>query len=755
MRRVFSDGSIAWGLYVLSCALCVLPGCTPGAARSRAQPDGRSTGLYGERIEDPFRSLEDSTSAATMAWVRGEERGLDEFLEGVPSRAVIRHRIGELSRYPLVSIPVSAGGRLFFTKRAVGDEAASLFVERFDGSRRGPSSRASEEEIVAPRRALGPDWQISFFAPSPDGRVVLLGLSTGKSRWVELRVWNVDSHWLTEPLGLTNTLAGVPRWRSDNGGFFYVAFAQPRAGMESTVPIERPRLVFQLFATEGADNLRRTHPPPALVYEPSQGSGSLLSISPGEGWLAVSETSSRSPGNKLLVFQESRLLEPLIVGNPDSVWTWLGSEGDDAWALTYERAPLGRVVRIQLTSPAGPRYQDVIAQSNESIVGASGVGGNAVGYLGGRLLVTYLRDGQQLIRIHSKEGALEREVPLPASAAIWGGFSGTGTRPEVYFQALGITDPNTLFRLNVVSGLLEAFRRAPLPFDPRLVEVRRVFYLSSDRTRVPMLIAHRKGMLLDGQRPALVYGYGAFGWISFIWYQPKVLAWLEMGGVYAQPAIRGGGEYGKEWHDAGRGSGKQNSLADYLAALDWLVDAGYTSPERLVVNGGSASGPLAANVLLARPRGLGAVVIDRPILDLLRFHRFTQGAYWASEFGSPDRAEDFPFLKRFSPYHNVRPGTCYPPTLVMSGDLDQTAVPAHAYKFTAALQKAQACERPIFLKVVRGAAHNIGSSEAEAVDAFGDELTFLAKVLELPPPTPLMEPRGEGASLDGHASRTQ
>jgi prolyl oligopeptidase len=244
-----------------------------------------------------------------------------------------------------------------------------------------------------------------------------------------------------------------------------------------------------------------------------------------------------------------------------------------------------------------------------------------------------------------------------------------------------------------------------------------------------MFVAHKRGLKLDGSHPTFMYGCGAFGWVSFVWYQPFVLNWLEMGGVYAQPSIRGGGDYGEAWHQAGSKRNKQKTIDDYLAAAEWLVKNHYTSSSRLVANGGSASGAVAAAAIIQRPDLFAAAVIDRPILDLLRFDRFTQAAYWVPEFGSPADPDDFRALPAWSPYQNLKPGQCYPATLVMSGNNDQIAVPLHAYKFTAAMQSAQGCGNPVLLKVMWGAGHNFGITAEETSDAWGDETAFLLRVL--------------------------
>jgi prolyl oligopeptidase len=306
----------------------------------------------------------------------------------------------------------------------------------------------------------------------------------------------------------------------------------------------------------------------------------------------------------------------------------------------------------------------------------------------------------------------------------------------VFYQFLGFNDPSTIFRWNVVTGQTALFQRAALNFDRSRYVVKQVFYTSKDGTRIPMFLLHRRDLKLDGNAPAFLYGYGGMGWISFTWFRPDRLVWLEMGGVYAQPSLRGGGEYGADWHRAGLKQHKQTVIDDYLAAAEWLVKNKYTSASKLVANGGSLSGPLAGAAIQQRPDLFGAAVIDIPVLDLLRFDQFTGGAYWQPELGSPADPQEFQALRAYSPVHNAKPGQCYPPALVMAGELDQTAPPLHAHKFVAAMQAAQGCAQPILLKTMRGTGHSQGSTPAQIADSFTDELSFLTRALKLRAPAP-------------------
>lgn len=383
---------------------------------------------------------------------------------------------------------------------------------------------------------------------------------------------------------------------------------------------------------------------------------------------------------------------------------------------------------INLNEP--DKLLNVVSQSEDTIAGGSLVGGNAVSMRGRRLLITYVRDARPLVKIHDLEGRFINEVQLPDIGAIWGGFTGNQDDAEVFYSFLSLADPRTVYRLDMNTGRSTVFKRPELPFDPKSFETRQVFFTSKDGTRVPMFITHRRGWKPDGNATLFMYGYGAWGWIAFPWYQPHVVAMLEKGWVYALPGIRGGGEYGESWHQAGIRRNKQNAIDDYIYAARWLIENRYTSASRLVANGGSASGALAASAVMQRPDLFGASVIDIPALDMLRYDQFTSTRHaWTEEMGSIADADDFKALLGYSPYHNIKTGVCYPPILTMVGEGDDLAPPVHGYKFTAAMQHAQKCDAPVLLKVIPGAGHSHGRTREEVAHTWADAIAFLEQVM--------------------------
>ncbi len=477
----------------------------------------------------------------------------------------------------------------------------------------------------------------------------------------------------------------------------------------------------------------------AVVYSPPAEPGLLVgyTVSDDGRYLVITLRDGSSSQNRVLIQElDGAGRRPAVALMPaaDANYTFLGSEGPRLYFFTDQGAPRGRVIAVDLRRPGRRHWMVVVPEAPEPIAANSAVGGNALGMFGDRFVLMYLKDGRPVLRVFDREGRLEFEPPLPAGGLVWGGFAGRQRDPEVFFRFLGLTEASTVYRLDLAKKRSSVFLDSPTPFDADSIAIEQVFYRSADGTRVPMFLAYRKGLRRDGRSPAFMYGYGAFGWVSFLYYQPFVLNWLELGGIYAQPAVRGGGEYGEPWHEAGARRRKQNVIDDYLAAAEWLVANRYTSASRLVANGGSASGGLAAAAILQRPDLFGAAVIDRPVLDMARFHRFSQASYWLPEFGSPDDPDDLRALLAWSPYHNIRDGRCYPPTLVMAGERDQVAVPLHAYKFTAALQAAQGCANPVLLKVMWGAGHNFGTTPEQSAGSWADQTAFLIRALAIPDP---------------------
>lgn len=686
---------------------------------------------HGIEVADPYRWLEEMHSKETEDWVAQQDQLLKEMVGEASVRGGIKRRLAELVNYDMYAATRFIG-------QTFKKEGKSYFYVVTGARKNQPVLYVQEGLNSRPRTLLdlhsryGDDkLQLVGFSPSPDGRFVAYQVSKDLSNWVSLRLLDVATGKdIQETLEGLHFLGGTVSWTHDGNGFFYTQFDSPEAGAEQRSAVKNPRIYFHVRgAQQKEDQLVHAAPEnPGLLYSHRvTADGRYLVVAAFEG----------SSNKNIILYKDLRLpnsaLKPLI-GEADADYKLIGSSGSRFWFYTDLEAARGRIIAIDINKPRRSNWSEVIPEAAESISGRSNVGGNALGMYGDRFVLVYLRDGRPLLRVFDTQGRLLTEQNFPEGSSIWGGFSGRQQDTEVFFRLIEFASPGTIYRLNVVSGERRIFKRAVLKLNSADYVVKQVFYRSKDGTRVPMFIAHQRRVKLDGTNPTFMYGYGAFGWIAFTWFQPNVIAWLEMGGIYALPAIRGGGEYGEDWHQAGIKLNRQNAIDDYIAAAEWLIDNRYTSSSRLVANGGSASGAVAAAAVLQRSDLFGASVIDIAVLDLVRFDKFTAASYWKPEFGSPADANQFKALYSYSPYHNLRSGKCYPPTLVMTGERDQTAVPLHSYKFIAAMQTAQACDNPVLLKVMRETGHNFGSTPERRVESWTDMLVFLYRVLNLSSP---------------------
>ncbi|MFN8061096.1 MAG: prolyl oligopeptidase family serine peptidase [Vicinamibacterales bacterium] len=669
--------------------------------------------FHGIEVPDPFRALEDATTPQTRHWVDEQAARLDTFLGEAEDVSRLRTRLRALATYDATTAPIRTGSGYFYRKTPAGHASNAALV--FHAT--SPSADGSLVLDVQARH--GHAATLGQYAPSPDGRRLAYVVHVDRSAWGEVRILDVDAGSLQ-----ADRLDGVHRlstlqWSPDSRTLFYTTFVRPP---DPAAPVGVQSLRRHRMGEVGRD--------PALAV----GVESPLRFSTvrvtDDGRYAVVSTQRGSDQHAvvdLFDLRTSATHATPLVRTADAAYTFLGSAGDRLWFYTDLDAPRGRVIEIDASRPARQAWRTVVPEGPDAIAARDQTGGNALGAYGGHLVLMYLRDGRPELRTYATTGALMHTVALPPAGSVWGGLVGRQAQPDVFFQFLGLTDPSTILALDVASGNLRTVRQAAVPFDANRYEATQVFYPSKDGTRVPMFIVQRKGAPRE-PRPMLLYGYGALGWVSFVWFQPHLLAWLESGGIYAQPSIRGGGEYGKAWHDAALRAKKQTAVDDYLAAADWLVAEGYTARDRLVATGGSLSAPLAAAAISQRPSLFAAAVIDRPVADLLRYERFTGAAFWTPEFGSVATRDEFEALRRLSPYHEALKGTCLPPTLVMAGEFDETAPPLHAFKLVAARQAAT-CTSPVLMKLMHGAGHDFGKTPEQIADSFAAELAFLARVV--------------------------
>jgi prolyl oligopeptidase len=667
--------------------------------------------FFGTEVADPYRALEDPNSEETKAWVAAQNAHTRSILDALPGRDAIAARLKSLVSYDRYDVPEKIGKTWIYYKHTGRQDQAVLYKSR---------TLYGEPEILLDPNALSPDGTtaLSGTSFSKTGGYMAYGISRNGSDWSEWKVRDVKTgRDLPDVIRWMKT--GGITWAKDGSGFYYTRFAEPKPGEEYSGVTKDPKIYFHHLGTRQDQD--------RLVYErpdkPDWGLGAALSK---DGrFLLVYQFEGTEPKNRVFVKDlqtPGAEFEPLFDGF-DAFYSIIGSEGHRLFVQTTKDAPRGRLIAVDLRKPQPANWKDVIPQARGSAV-LEGVQKTK-----DRFVAVWSQDAHQTINIYGPRGGLLREAKLPGIGSV-SGFA-DNTKRGGYLEYTSYAHPRTVFHVNLDTGKLKAFRRPGVDFDPKQYEVKQVFYPSKDGTKIPMFIVHKKGLKLDGSNPTYLYGYGGFNVSLNPGFSSGMLAWMEMGGVYAVANLRGGGEYGQEWHDAGRLDKKQNVFDDFIAAGEHLIGAGYTSPKRLAIGGGSNGGLLVGAVLTQRPDLFGAAIPEVGVMDMLRFHLFTVGKAWRSDYGSAETKAGFDTLIKYSPLHNVKPGTRYPATMVMTGDHDDRVVPAHSHKFTATLQAAQAGSAPILTRIESNAGHGAGTPISKWIAEVADKWAFLMKALGL------------------------
>jgi prolyl oligopeptidase len=677
----------------------------PAASRIEQVDD-----YHGVKVADPYRWLEDLDSQQTRDWVAAENGVTSAFLSGLPEREPIRKRLTELWNYERYSVPEQHGGRYFFTRNNGLQNQGVLY--RVD-------TLAGEPHLVLDPNVLSQDGTIAVtgWNISEDGKLLAYGLSSGGSDWQEWRVRDVETG-----RDLPDTLKWVKfseaAWTHDHQGFFYSRYDEPREGR----PLEEANFYQKLYyhrlgSPQSADELVYQRPDKKEM-------GFIAKVTQDGRYLVIHAWKGTETENgifyKDLARPGSKVVE--LLGAFDAAYTFIANEGPAFWFHTDLAAPRGRVVAIDLREPAREKWRELIPQGADTLQGAT--------CLNDSFVALYLKDAHAQVRQFDLKGKPLREVELPGLGSAEG-FSGRCKDHETFFAFSSFTAPGTIYRYDLETGKTAVFRHPEVKgFDPSQFETRQVFYPSKDGTRVPMFITSKKGLKLDGSNPTFLYGYGGFGASVLPAFSPAHVVWMERGGVYAVANLRGGGEYGEDWHQAGSKLKKQNVFDDFIAASEWLIANGYTSRQKLAIAGYSNGGLLTAACMVQRPDLYGAVIVGVGVLDMLRFHKFTIGWGWTSDYGSPDNPEEFKVLYAYSPYHNLKPGTAYPPTLITTADHDDRVVPAHSFKFAAALQRANGGPNPTLIRIETRAGHGGGKPVSKKIDEAADEMSFLFHALQ-------------------------
>jgi prolyl oligopeptidase len=725
----------------------------PSAAR------GTQVDVYhGVSIADPYRWLEDTDAPATKAWVEAENKLSDSFLASIPERPAIKDRLTQLWNYARYGAPFKEGGRYFYSENTGLQNQSVLYVQ--DG-------RNAPARVLLDPNVLSPDGTVALSgqAPSDDGHYLAYSLSTSGSDWRELHVRDVDTGRDLADSVKWVKFSGIS-WTHDNKGFFYSRYDEPTSGNKMTNVNRNQKVYYHRIGREQSrDELIYDRPdqPDWIFNAGVTDDGQYLIITVFQG----TDVRTRlyfidldNPGKPQINNPVVRLIDKL-----DAKYAFVGNNRTMFYVRTDRDAPRGRIIAISIDNPREERWNTVVAESKDALVSATIAGQDIVG--------SYLQDAHSSIRFFTGSRDARRDVrprqtqqqprnpggvyddtstapivtrgqvtaggfvlrgelPLPGIGTV-GELNGKQDDDELFYSFTSFLYPTTIYRYDLKSLRNELFRAPKVAFDPSKYETRQVFYTSKDGTRVPMFITAKKGLVLDGSNPTLLYAYGGFNISLTPTFSPANAAWLNMGGIYALANLRGGGEYGKEWHEGGMLAKKQNVFDDFIAAAQYLITQKYTSTPKLAIRGASNGGLLVGAVMTQRPNLFGATLPEVGVMDMLRFQKFTIGWAWTSDYGSSDNPEQFNFLRAYSPLQNIKPGTCYPPTLAFTADHDDRVVPGHTFKFIATLQTAQACANPILVRIETKAGHGAGKPTTKQIDEAADTFAFLVRELHMKP----------------------
>lgn len=663
--------------------------------------------IFGHEIADPYRWLEDADGAETKAWVASQNRVTSRYLDSIPERKAIGKRFGELYNFAKFGVPFKVGGRYFWTENTgLQNQDVWFWSSRLGGSKKVliDPNKLSKDGTVA----------LSGMQPSWDGRMVAYSLSKGGSDWQEWRVRNVDTGKDLPDVIQWSKFSGAA-WDKNNRGFYYSAYDAPKQGGALQEQNYFQKVYFHRLGTKQSQD--------SLFHQDKQNKewGFGASTTEDGRYAVISVWKGTNRENQIYykdLFDRSLIVRPLITGF-DAQYTFIGNVGGKFYFYTDKGAPMGKVVAMELgRSPKS--LSTVVPQAKEKL--------NSASMVGGKIFASYLKDAYTKVRVHAHSGKFQKDVSLPGIGDA-SGFGGLSTDDETFYTYASFGYPPTIFRYDIDSGRSSKLFQPKVKFDPNAFETKQVFYPSKDGTRIPMFLTYKKGLKLNGQNPTLLYGYGGFNVPMTPFFSPSRLVWMEMGGVSAVACIRGGNEYGNKWNDDGRLFKKQNCFDDFIAAGEWLIKQKYTSTPKLAIQGGSNGGLLVGACLNQRPDLFGAALPEVGVMDMLRFHKFTIGWAWKSDYGDPEKKEDFEYLLGYSPLHNVKQGTSYPPTLVITGDHDDRVVPAHSFKYAAALQWAQAGDSPVLIRIETQAGHGAGKPTAKIIEEIADKWAFLVKSL--------------------------
>lgn len=664
---------------------------------------------HGTSVRDPYRWLEDLDSAETKAWIEAQNKLTSAYLKEIQFRDQVRQRLTKLWNYERFGAPFKEGGRYFFSKNDGLQNQSVLYTM---------DHLSSEPRVLLDPNTLSPDGTIAVTdqAVSHDGKLLAYGIAGAGSDWQE---WNVRDVASGEDLDdhVQWVKFSVASWTRDSKGFFYSRYDQPKPGQEMAAVNYFHKLFYHRIGLPQSQD--------ELFYERKDQKewGFSGSVTEDGRYLIIHVFVGTEVKNRVFykdLQSNGDVVE--LLNDFDAQYYFVDNDGPVFCFVTNQNAPRGRFIAIDTRNPDRANWRELISETNQTL--------DSVSVVGNQLIASYLKDAHTQVKIFTLEAEFVREVGLPGIGAATG-FRGKRGDPETFYYYTSFTQPGAVYRYDSATGENSIFKQPDVPFNLNDYETQQVFLPSKDGTLIPMFVTHKKGLPLNGQNPTVLYGYGGFNISVIPWFSVQNLQWMEMGGVFAVANLRGGGEYGETWHEAGMKSRKQNVFDDFIAAAEWLIANKYTSTPELAISGSSNGGLLVGACLIQRPELFGAAVADVAVLDMLRFHKFTIGWAWVSDYGSPDNPDEFEWLYAYSPYHNLKRGTRYPATLITTADHDDRVVPAHSFKFASAMQAAQSGPAPILIRIETRAGHGVGKPTAKLIEEAADVLSFLAKELRV------------------------
>src|SRR5215212_1231049 len=693
--------------------VCLLAGAAQQMIKPITYPVARkgdqTDDYHGVKVADPYRWLEDLDSPETRAWVEAENKLTFGFLESIPQRTAIKERLTKLWNYEKYGIPFREGKRYFYTRNSGLQNQAVLYtVKSLDG----------QPQMVLDPNTLSPDGTVAVSGTqvSPDGKLLAYGLSASGSDWQEWKVLDVEtSNDLSDHLTWVK-FSGVS-WTRDGKGFFYSRYDEPKADTLKATNYFQKVYYHKLGTPQSED---------VLVYErPDQKDWLFGGFVTEDGNYLIITAFQGTDVKSRVYYKDLKGKEAPVVkllDDFDAAYNFIGNDGPRFWFQTDLEAPRGKVVEVDVSKPARNNWKVVVPEGKETL--------QVTTFVNNKFILNYLKDAYTQVKVYDTAGKLVNEVAFPGIGSAEG-FGGKASDKETFYSFTGFTTPTTIYRYDMTTGKSTVFRQPTVDFNPADFETKQVFYTSKDGTKVPMFITHKKGLKLDGSNPTYLYAYGGFNISLSPAFSVGSLVWMEMGGVYAQPNLRGGGEYGEEWHQQGMKLKKQNVFDDFIDAAQWLIDNKYTSTPKLAIGGGSNGGLLVGAALTQRPDLFGAALPAVGVMDMLRFQKFTIGWAWVSDYGSSDNPDEFKAIYAYSPLHNIKPGTSYPPTMITTSDHDDRVWPGHSFKFAAALQAAQGGTAPVLIRIETKAGHGAGKPTSKIIEEVADRWAFLVKTLAM------------------------